>query len=268
MYLSKKDVEEAKQSLKRDNDFGMPFHKSNEKDPKRDAFLRYLSNSKTFVPAHDDNNRKFAEPVRETVKQFRLFDYFVIAIFMAGAGGFAHIATQDTINNNHVLSEHRNLSLAAFVTIGAILGFAMGFGISVLLHQESKEGAENALYNRLSVRLFDSMHEIFPDLDEKMLKSCNPEMARVICTLLISNMPAEDVREIQAYATKIARKLRDVTPYTDSNKFIECNEDIKYVLSIVDYNLIMNQDLHNAILAVYRGNVPLQFVLKNGQKTK
>ena len=268
LYVSKKDINKATKKLKRDNDLGMPYHKTGVEDKQREEFLKSLMSNTDFVPTYTANNKKFAEPVREAARKFNAFEYIVIAAFVVCGGGFAYLSGDSVAQKYQIIKQHKDLSLTLFTVIGAILGFGIGFAVSVGLYQEHKDSAVDGLYNRLSVRLFDSMREIHPDLDEKMLKSCNPEMARVIKALLIANMPEKDTREIQSYATRIFTQLRNITPGTKSNVLIECNNDIKNMLSIIEFNLVTNQDLNNAILAVFRGSLPIRFVLKNNQKTK
>ena len=268
MYVIKKRLQRAKNQLKRDNDLGMPFHKTSEIDTQREDFLKSLISSKTFDLTKKYNDAKFAESTRDTFKRFKLFDYSIIALFVICVAGFTPIVAYDTVQNNQTLNKHKDLSLAAFAALGAIMGFLLGFVVSVALQQENRDNAIESTYNRLSVRLFDLMRETCPDLDKKVLKSCNPEMARVIRALLMANMPEKDVQEINAIAMKLSHMLRDITPTTEPHILIDCNNELKQVLSIVEHNLIMNPKLYDSILAVYRGNVPLSFVLQNNQKTK
>ena len=267
MYSQKKK-NRITQRLKRDNDLGMPFHKTNKIDAQREAFLQSLISSKAFVQTYKSNDIKFAESTRDTLKRFKLFDYSIIALFVICVAGFTPVVAYDTVQNNQTLNTHKDLSLAAFATLGAIMGFLLGFVVSVALQQESRDNTIENTYNRLSVRLFDLMRETCPDLDEKVLKSCNPEMARVIRALLMANMTEKDVQEINAIAMKLSHMLRDITPTTEPRILIDCNNELKQVLSIVEHNLITNPKLYDSILAVYRGNVPLSFKLQNNQKTK
>lgn len=261
MYSQKKK-NRIIQRLKRDNDLGTPFHKTNKIDAQRETFLQSLISSETFGPTNKFNDAKFAESTRDTLKRFKLFDYSIIALFVICGAGLTPVATHGLVQNNKTLNTHKDLSLTAFATLGALMGFFLGFFVSVALQQESRDNAIESTYNRLSVRLFDLMRENNPDLDEKILKSCNPEMARVIHTLLVANMSEQDVKEINAIAMKLAPRLRNITPTTKPSILINCDNEIKDALNIIEQTLILNPQLNDAIMAVYRGKIPTIFRLE------
>ena len=261
MYSQKKK-NRITQRLKRDNDLGMPFHKTNKVDAQREAFLQSLISSKAFVQTYKSNDAKFAESTRDTLKRFTFFDYCIVALFVICGAGLTPVATHGLVQNNKTLNTHKDLSLAAFATLGTIMGFLLGFFVSVALQQESRDNAIESTYNRLSVRLFDLMRENNPDLDEKILKSCNPEMARVIHTLLVANMSEQDVKEINAIAMKLAPRLRNISASTKPSILINCDNEIKDALNIIEQTLILNPQLNDAIMGVYRGKIPTIFRLE------
>ena len=127
------------------------------------------------------------------------------------------------------------------------------------------------LYARLSVRIFDLMHETYPELDENVLRACNPEMARVIRALLIANMSDDDVHDINEIAERVAKTLNDMSSLdknAQNSAKIQCNNDIKRAMAIVENNIAINQNLYSAIYELYRGKVPAQFVFESNQNTK
>ena len=268
MYVVKKRAAKAKRQFKRDSDLGFPYHKTDNSSTERSAFITQLMNNKEFVPVRKDNDKKYADTLREIIKHFDRFDRLVMLLLALGLGTGSCILTKDIMDTKQVSKPQKALNLAAFTTLGALLGFAAGFGISVALYKVNKEGAIESCYRRLSVRLFDLLKENYPELDEKILKACNPEMARVLNTLLVANMPKEDVLEIQDLAMKISRELRDLNPQNQAGTLLVCNRYLQTAISIIEHNIITNQFLYDSVLSIYRGNLPVSFMLNNNQKTK
>lgn len=267
MY-SKKAEKKLVQQFKRDGALGFPYHTSDNKPAERDAFISALVKSKTFAPTCEQNYEKFKDSVKETVKKFNTFDYFCIAMFTLSVGGFAYLSTSLEAPKTTFMQQHQKAVMVVATLLGFLAGAGLGFANQVSSERINKDNDSENLYNRLSVRLFDVLREKYSDLDENVLKACNPEMARVIRALVIANMPENDVREIQAIATTVAKQLRDATPKTEKRVFHNCNEAIKTALSIIEQNLITNPQLHDAILSVYRGGVPAQFILQKPQNSR
>lgn len=268
MNIPQKTIKNIKRKFQRDNDFGSPFHKSDVENAQRKDFVSQLQKNKDFVPTHMANDRKFATPIRDIIKNFKTFDYIVIALVGLACGMVSYQVGKNINTKIESINQHRDLSAVMFATFGLLAGLFLGGGTCISMAQENKDSAVESLYRRLSVRLFDLLHETSPDLDEKILRACNPEMSRVIKALLIANMSEKDTREIQSLATEIFASLRDMTPNNEKRILLECEPKIKDILAIVEQNIITNQALHDAIIAVYRGNVPVKFVLNNNQKTK
>ncbi len=268
MYTIKKRTARAKQQFKRDNDLGFPYHKTDKTSPERSTFITQLMHNKEFVPVRKANDKKYKESVRDVVKKFTPFDCLITLVFVLAFGTFSCVFTKANLEIKQVSTIQKYMALVAFTTLGSLLGFAAGFYTSISLYESNKDMAIENCYRRLSVRLFDLLKENYPDLNEKMLKACNPEMSRVINTLLVANMSKEDVLEIQDLAMKISRELRDINPQNETSVMVVCNRYLKTALSIIEHNMITNQFLYDSVLSIYRGNLPVSFMLQNNQKTK
>ena len=268
MYIVKKRLQRTKDQFKRDNALGFPFHKSDKENPERDAFISSLVKNKEFVPTYKKNYERLSGSVRDTIKKFTGFDYFCIAMFVAMFGGTAYMFSAANAPKSKVIQQHQDMAIAIFTLFGVLAGAAIGVVNQVSLGRANKDGANANLFNRLSVRLFDSMREKYPDLDEKVLKACNPELSRVIRALVIANMSDEDAQQLQEIAMNLSKKLHNMTLKNENNVLLSCNDDIKQAMSIIDQYLTTNTLLAEAILNVYRGNIPVKFSLQEQQKSR
>ena len=268
MYVVKKRLQRTKEQFKRDNTLGFPFHGSDKSTPERDAFISSLIKNKEFVPTYTQNYERFKDSARDTIKKFNGFDYFCIAIFVAIFGGFAYAFSSINTPKSKIIQQHHDAAIIIFTLLGVLAGLGVGVGNQIALSRANKDSDNANLFYRLSVRLFDSMHEKYPDLDEKVLKACNPELARVIRALVIANISDEDAQQIQEIATNLAKKLNKMTSKNENDVLLSCNDDIKQAMSIIELNLTTNTLLYEAILNVYRGNVPVKFLLGNPQKSR
>lgn len=275
MYIVKKRLQRTKEQFKRDNALGFPFHKSDQESPERAAFISSLINNKEFVPTYNQNYEKNKGSVRDIIKKFNAFDYFCIITFSVCASIFAfgisatYNQNQDSsVKNVKIMGKKIPVFCLIWATIGLLAGLSVGVVNQISLNRSNKEGDTENLFYRLSVRLFDLLHETYPDLDENLLKACNPEMSRVIKTLLIANMSDEDIQQIQEIATNIAKNLRKIPSKDENSILLSCNSDIKQAMSIIEHNMLTNQLLSEAVLGVYRGNIPLKFSLQNTQKSR
>ena len=266
--MSKKKLQRTKEQFKRDNTLGFPFHESGKENPERAAFISSLIKNEEFVPAYNQNYEKTKGSVKDIIKKFSAFDYCCIIMFALALGGFAHIFSSVNAPKAKILQQHQDTAIIIFTLLGLFAGIGIGIGNQISLNRASKEGDNASLFYRLSVRLFDLMREQYPDLDEKVLKSCNPELSRVIRALLFTNMSDEDVQQIQEIATNVAKKLRKLPSKDENQILLSCDTDIKQAMSIIEQNLLTNQLLNEAILNVYRGNVPVKFTLQNPQKSR
>lgn len=268
MY-SKKKIKRLQNQFTREINLIGPYHKAADNtSPQRAAFLSELAKSKTFVPTFKQNEKKFECSLRELVKKFNKFDYFTILVLGVFAGTVSYSAATNYKTPYKIINEHKTASVILFTTVGLLAGLGFGFGLSAAFKQDKQYMKTEQFYGRLAVRLFDSMREIHPDLDETLLKACNPEMARVIKALLIANMPEEDTKELYAIADKISNALKKISSKNEFSILKQCENDLKDAMAIVEHYLITDQQLYQVILSVYRGNIPAIFRLQNEEKTK
>jgi hypothetical protein len=267
MY-SKKKLQKLKQQFERDNDFGNPYHKSGSKSLNRNAFINKLIQNEDFVPTQKANDKKYADSMRNTAKLFTSFDYAIIAIFAAASIMLTPVVSYSILQNTKTVRNHKNIALAAFAALSVLVGCGAGFVVATSLNQANKESAVANCYKRISVRLFDMLHETHPDLDEKVLRACNPEMSRVIKELLIANMSENDVREIEDLSVKFSQTIHELMPNNEAKVLEQCNDILQQVISIIDQNLVTNPQLNDTLIAIYRGNIPVHFILKNQQNTQ
>ncbi len=268
MYVVKKRLQRAKQQFKRDNEFGFPYNKSDVEPKQRKEFITALTHNKDFVPTYTNNYEKFKGSARDIRKKFNAFDYFCIAMFGVFCGTFSYVATTANASKFNIIQKNFNTSVVLFTLIGLLAGLGIGIGNQIALNRENNDTDSLNIYSRLSVRLFDLMHKRNPDLDENILKACNPEMARVIRALMIANMTDADVLEIQSVAQNVAKLLHNMSTNNKSFTIIQLDRELKNAMAIIEQNLSINQPLYDAILGVYRGAIPVKFVLQDKQKTR
>ena len=266
--FSKKRLKRLQDTLKRDTEFGIPNHKSKKHNPTRDAFISYLMESEDFVPTVAKNHKKTKFPFKSILKQFNAFDWILIGGLALTGGVFANKTVQKHEPVQKIEVQKQNVNAAIIVAMCVILSAAVGFGAIFGIHNSKSETAVDDMYNRLSVRLFDSLREIYPDLDENMLKACNPEMARVIKALLVTNMSKSDVDKIHKKALILSEILMDLTTKNNMGTLTRYNNKIKDIVSIIEHNMIRVPGLTESVLWVFRGSVPLKFNLLSEQKTK
>ena len=269
MYQKKK-IKKIEKQFERDNNLGMPFHANGEKDPLREEFIKNLIKSPDFVKTIQQNDKKYSEKPKDTIKRFGAFDWFIVFAFMAIMGGTSYFykSEQNTQISDKNQTQKNNIDLILFTTLMTMFGLITGLTTATLIAQETKESNIDKFYNRLSVRLFDSLREIYPDLDENILKSCNPEMARVVTALIVANISEVEVREIRDIALNFAYKFNQFSSNKKSGILLDSNTEIKNALSIIEQCVLTDQNLHDAILSVYRGKIPSIFTLSQPTKNR
>jgi hypothetical protein len=57
-------------------------------------------------------------------------------------------------------------------------------------------------------------------------------------------------------------------PNNEAKVLEQCNDILQQVISIIDQNLVTNPQLNDTLIAIYRGNIPVHFILKNQQNTQ
>lgn len=267
MY-SKKKLKRLNTQFERDNELGYPYHKTDTEPEARAEFIKQLISHPSFVTTRNNNESRFKEPWKKIVKKFDAFDWFVALCFTLCGGGFAFAMTDASNPQSKIIQEHKIAYLAMMTTLGVMAGLVVGIINSIQSRRINEISNLENLYNKITVRLFDSMRAMYPDLDENLLKQCNPEMARVIGTLLMANMSESDTRKLQSVAEKIAKNINSMNDKNQISALMQYNRDLASALSVVEHNLITNNQLHDVILSVYRGNMPKTFVFQNDGKTK
>ena len=268
MYSQRK-LEKLTKQFERDLALAAPFQKSDKIHPVRANFMNKLSENTEFSKTNNENKKRFAQPTKQTIKNFGSFEKFIICAFMAMSGiiGYEHAYTNLGGQETEQTTTNK-ISISVFMFVSMLFGLLVGGTVSVIMKQESRDTDITNFYNRLVVRLFDILHEEYPDLDENMLKHCNPEMARVITALMVANMPEKDTHEIQKTAIKFAKTLQNQNNRNKTITFHNCNEEIKNAIAIIEQNLLLNPHLQDTILAVYRGNIPATFKISQNEKTR
>lgn len=269
MY-SKKKLKNLEKQFARDEALGFAYNKSDNEPVQREDFIKQLIQSTTFKPAKDQNDKRFQDSWKKILnpKNLCAHDYISIIFFTLATGGFSFIMANNTDIKTKVITDNKTAFTIAFAAFGLLIGFGIGIGNTISLHRIDKDNREENLYIRLSVRLFDEMKKIYPFLNESILKQCNPEMACVIMTLLVQNMPESDTREIQSIAENMAKEFRNINTKNKTAVYLNINRELKHVLSLVDSAFIMNPTLQDAVLNVYRGKVPATFALNQQQNIK
>lgn len=268
---NQRKLEKLEKQFKRDNDLGMPYHKSDASDFRRDAFISEMNKSTDFVPTYKKHDEKFQDSWRTAIKNVTGMDIFFALFITLASTGFAYVAASNANIKSQTIKNHHDTFIVLMTVLGLLAGIGVGFSNAISNYNVNREIDIENFYNKLTVRLFDAIRHARPDatdLDENMLKSCNPEMARIIKALLIENMSENDTREIIAIAEKIASEV-----YTSSNRnqlfvYSDINREIDRALSLVQTAFVMNPTLYDTILAVYRGKVPATFALNQQQKIK
>lgn len=271
MYVIKKQLQRAKNQLNRDDKLAFPYNNSDTEPAARAEFIKQLNNSETFVPTNKKNAKKTDEPIRATLKKFNGFDFVSVAFFGAIVGTLGYSVATANKPQTKFVQNIFNPSVCSFVLAGLLFGLLAGTGNQISLKRANRDNDIESLYARLSVRIFDLMHETYPELDENVLRACNPEMARVIRALLIANMSDDDVRDINEIAERVAKTINNMSSLdknAQNSAKIQCNNDIKRAMAIVENNIAINQNLYSAIYELYRGKVPAQFVFQSNQNTK
>lgn len=258
--------------FRKENDLIYPNHTSDYDNPVRKEFITDLLHNETFVPAKNNAEEKYKTAVLSFVKNFKVKDYVAALLLAAACSGVYYGMFSDSLFKHKGATTKNQRIAMNLVDTGSVLLFALSaMGLSCLLlgalKQTNQEIAVDNLYKRLTVRLFVEMKKIYPSLNEDVLKQCNPEMARVIYTLLISNMPAKDTRKLWQIADSISEHKYNNIYKGEIGDLKIRDKALQQAMTIVESCLIDNPELARVISDVYRGKVPAVFVMKE-QNTK
>ncbi|MBR3510443.1 MAG: hypothetical protein IKN73_00050 [Alphaproteobacteria bacterium] len=256
----------------KENDLIYPNHTSDYDNPVRKDFITDLLNNEKFVPAKNNAEERYKTPVLEFVKNFKVKDYVSAVLLTTMLSSVYYGLFSDSLFK-HKGATTKNQKIAMnLVDAASVLLFVLS---AMLLNslflgsfkQTNQEVAVDNLYKRLSVRLFVEIKKIYPSLNEEVLKQCNPELARVIYTLLISNMPEKDTRKLWQIANSISEHKYNKMYKGEIGDLKIRDKALQQAMTIVESWLIDNPELVRVITDVYRGNVPATFVIKE-QNTK
>ena len=251
--------------FKRDAKLGHPGHTSANQPEARKEYIDRLIKNADFRPTYIQNDARFEESAREIFSHLRKFDIFVIVAMMAILGSIGGACKYSTYNPKTTTAK-KVLGSTPYALFGILAGLLFGCVTTVANKRSDRESGVESFYNRMIVRLFDVLHKTYPDLDENVLRNCNPEMARVIQAIMIANMSESDTRTIH----NIAMKLYDTTyPNTLTEKEMQdIEKGIKQASIIVLNTLSEHPELNDMVIDAYRGKIPAKFVLPQQAKTR
>ncbi|MBR5904257.1 MAG: hypothetical protein IKZ49_01840 [Alphaproteobacteria bacterium] len=264
--MNTKKQEKLYKDFEKENEILFPLHNETKEDVVREDFIKKLIQSPDFVKTIKDNNVYMADSVKEIIKKFGIASYIFIALTGFTLGGIATgISAQDEQTKKIDIKNIDSKELATIFLLFC-LGIVLSSGTIISFKQVNQESAIDAIYHRASVRLFKELKKYNKDLNEDVLKSCNPEMARVIKTLLMANMPKEDVLKIRSIALRTFWGTNNQTRYNSIEELKNKNKDIKDALKIMEKVLLFDENLKKEVLNVYRGNIPATFMLNQLQQ--
>ena len=262
MVYTKKEERLYKQ-YEKENNLMFPLRDGKTADFVREEFIRQLIASPDFRATYTANDKMMQEPIKKIIQSLKtpaciLFVSSIGIIFGGITTSFLIQDSQHKIDIKNI----KNLSGidVAIITFALLLGVLISEFVLVSFKQLNQESSIDSLYHRASIRLFNELKKYHPELKEHVLKSCNPEMARVIKALLIANMSEQDAMKIR----EIAFRASGINTHSRYNSFEELknyDKEIQEALKIVEKTLLFNEPLKNEVLNVYRGNVPATFVL-------
>ena len=255
----------------KDADLMFPLHKSDFDHPVREQFIKDLYNSQDFVPVKNKMESKYTESLSSLIDKLGFKDYVFVVLFSALlVGNFGFLYSDKLFHHGEEISSGKKLALntisLAGIAILMIMGMYMGKAVIASIKQSNNELSVDKFYNRMTVRLFYKFKKICPELEESTLQHCNPEMARVIKTLMLANMSESDTLELY----NIAKGLSEYK-YTNLYKgkideLTSREKSLKRALKIVEKTLINNPELSAVIMDVYKGKIPQTFVLQSNKQ--
>ncbi len=252
--------ESLKQKYEKENNLLNRLHVN--KTPERAKFLNKYFNNKDFAKTRERNAAKFAEPLVSILKKIKT-EYVMMALLAVLVGSFSGLHTYSAKEKAGIENQQKaNIQIALSVLFGSLLGFGAGLATNVHFYRMVRKYDIERFYNRISVRLFNVLKKVYPDLQDNALLNYNPESSLVITTLLMANMSEEDTKKIQSLAIVLANKDN-----LENDEIQEYESGINEAFEIVKKALDQDQDLYYSILQVYNGIIPRNFNLKT-QNTK
>ena len=258
----------------REDNLLYPLHKTDFDDPVRKKFLEDLGNNEHFNEACKAIDKQYAKSSGVKLKQLCVKDYGVILLFGGMFAGLYYGAYNNQLfHHDNITQKSKLVAVNTFdalsITAVLIIGLLMGCAAVISIKDADKELTVDKFYRRMSVRLFDMFKDLYPDLKQETLERCNPEMAGVITTLLMTNMPKAQTEKLQKIAMDLAGHKYVTIDKSRIGDLKARDKLINSAVSIVESYLLNNPELRDVILNVYKGQIPKTFVLNmDNQKTK
>lgn len=246
--------ERLKQKYEKENNLLNPKH--GRETTERTKFLNKFFNNKDFIKTRERNAAKFKESLKSILRKIKL-DYVGIALLSIFIGGFAGVYTYASKDNAPIeKQQNKNIKTVLSVLFGMLVSFGAGLATTVYSHRMVRKYDVERFYNRMSVRLFNVLKKVYPELQNDTLLNYNPELSLVVTTLLMANMSEEDTKKIQSLAIALSNKDN-----LEKDELQEYESGINEAFEIVKNALNQDQDLYYSILQVYNGIVPKNFNL-------
>lgn len=256
----------------KENDLIYPLHSSDYDNPVRKEFITNLLHNETFVPTKDKAEEKYKEPLFKIIRNFDKKDYvFAGLIALLCSSVYCGMFSDYLFNHKDVAEKKQRITMNLLDLASIVAVVISGMGLSTLsigsIKQSNQEVAVDKFYKRLSVRLFSEMKKMHPELKEETLKQCNPELARVIYTLLIANMSEKDTQKLWNIANTVSEYRYNKLYKGEIGDLKNRDQALQQAMVIIESHLINNPELARVILDVYHGAVPVSFIVKE-QNTK
>lgn len=260
MTAYSKEGESLLKKYEREDNLMFPLHKSDIDNPVRKTFVQDLMNNENFRKTNQANEPKLEEPIKKVINSFGIKHYVGIAVLTAMYGTLGYGITKGALPKTEKQNTETKKLLdyapdIALITLVLLASIAASVATVASVKQSSIELAYERTFSRIAVRLFDDRKKRHPELDEEILKLCNPELGRVIKVLLIANMPDRDLRKVKSIAKSILNQHSD-----NRQQDIEIQENLlEEAMKIVKSILITNPWLKKTITEVYKGQIPAVF---------
>ena len=232
-----------------------------------DNYLCELVNNPTFISASRQVEEKIAGAKRRHTNKEKITNFLlrvILIALLAGAGVEGYKTTQnyDNLTKKSIYASSGFHACLLVVLMFAVMSMLM---ITDTCDKDEKYGKNpEVFYNRLIVRYFDILKQMYPEMSEKYLQICNQpdmEMARAIYSLMIVNMKEADVKKLNEIALSVdcyvnkdnIENMRDI-----ENKICQATQ-------IIEKTLAVHPELQNIIKDSYMAKVPTTFFVVNAK---
>ena len=249
-----KDVQKI---LEKEHDFLHP-------EGKKAQYIKNLKSETDFDKTVSNNNKKIKcrIPLKKVLRNILPREWYVlisasIIAGLLGACGTGIIYEEEHYRyGSHLNQNHKPNAMIAWGVLSCLICFSVCIGGFKLIDEADRRDRIKDIYNRLSVRLFDCLKTIHPELDKSMLEKYNLALSDNITALLIANMNEADTKKLVAIADNLVSKLETQT--FDEN---ECKTTIDRAMGIIKTALKNNERLYDSIICAYKGWATSTFYL-------